>query len=218
MRQGEVGGVVVAAAGMYRLGLQAEITEFLPVEVMLPAPGQGALGIETLTGHWIDDLLRPLHDPATASAVAAERACLWHLGTDRQGTRHVRAAPPQRAAAAPLARPAARRSAGQRHWRWGGLGVSGWGRGRGRVKLRPLRPRSGGERGAVKLAPLCPRSGRERTPVNLGARRRRSRGGVLQGALGGQGRDGRRKMAGGGNLHRVKAACKIIYWCISPPH
>ena len=80
MRQGEVDGVVVAAAGMYRLGLQAEITEFLPVEVMLPAAGQGALGIETLAGHWIDDLLQPLHDPATASAVAAERAFLWHLG------------------------------------------------------------------------------------------------------------------------------------------
>ena len=80
MRQGEVGGVVVAAAGMYRLGLQAEITEFLPVEVMLPAPGQGALGIETLAGHWIDDLLQALHDPATASAVTAERAFLWHLG------------------------------------------------------------------------------------------------------------------------------------------
>ena len=153
MRQGEVGGVVVAAAGMYRLGLQAEITEFLPVEVMLPAPGQGALGIETLTGHWIDDLLRPLHDPATASAVAAERAFLWHLGTDRQGTRHVRAAPPQRAAAAPLARPAARRSAGQRYGRWGWTGVSGWGRGR--------------------------------MPINLGALRRRSRGGAPQGGPGG---------------------------------
>jgi hydroxymethylbilane synthase len=80
MRQGEVDGVVVAAAGMFRLGLQAEITEFLPVEIMLPAAGQGALGIETLAGHWIDDLLQPLHDPATASAVAAERAFLWHLG------------------------------------------------------------------------------------------------------------------------------------------
>ena len=44
MRQGEVDGVVVAAAGMYRLGLQAEITEFLPVEVMLPAAGQGRWG------------------------------------------------------------------------------------------------------------------------------------------------------------------------------
>jgi hydroxymethylbilane synthase len=65
---------------MCRLGLQAEITELLPVDVMLPAAGQGALGIETLEGHWVDDLLRPLHDPATAAAVAAERAFLWHLG------------------------------------------------------------------------------------------------------------------------------------------
>ena len=80
MRQGEVDGVVVAAAGMCRLGLQAEITEFLPIEVMLPAAGQGALGLETLAGHWIDALLQPLHDPPTASAVAAERAFLWHLG------------------------------------------------------------------------------------------------------------------------------------------
>ena len=80
MRQGEVDGVVVAAAGMCRLGLQAAITELLPIDVMLPAAGQGALGIETLAGHWIDDLLQPLHDPTTAAAVAAERAFLWHLG------------------------------------------------------------------------------------------------------------------------------------------
>ncbi len=80
MRQGEVDGVVVAAAGLYRLGLQEEITELLPIEVMLPAAGQGALGIETVVGHWIDALLQALHDPATASAVAAERAFLWHLG------------------------------------------------------------------------------------------------------------------------------------------
>jgi hydroxymethylbilane synthase len=80
MRQGEVDGVVVAAAGMYRLGLQAEITELFPVAVMLPAAGQGALGIETVAGHWVDALLQPLHDPTTAAAVAAERALLWHLG------------------------------------------------------------------------------------------------------------------------------------------
>lgn len=80
MRQGEVDAVVVAAAGLYRLGLQEEITELLPIEVMLPAVGQGALGIETVAGHWIDGLLQALHDPPTASAVAAERAFLWHLG------------------------------------------------------------------------------------------------------------------------------------------
>jgi hydroxymethylbilane synthase len=80
MRQGEVEGVVLAAAGLIRLGLQQEITELLPCEVMLPAPGQGALAVETRQGHWIDPLLAPLHDPPTAAAVAAERAFLAHLG------------------------------------------------------------------------------------------------------------------------------------------
>jgi len=80
MRQGEVDGIVVAAAGMGRLGLQEEITEILSIEVMLPAVGQGALGIETVAGHWIDGLLQALHDSPTAQAVAAERAFLWHLG------------------------------------------------------------------------------------------------------------------------------------------
>lgn len=80
MRQGEVDAVVVAAAGMGRLGLHEEITELLPIEVMLPAVGQGALGLETVAGHWIDGLLQALHDPSSASAVAAERAFLWHLG------------------------------------------------------------------------------------------------------------------------------------------
>jgi hydroxymethylbilane synthase len=80
MRQGEVDGLVLAAAGLVRLGLEHEITEWLPPEVMLPAPGQGALALETLVGHWVETLLAPLHDPLTASAVAAERAFLAHLG------------------------------------------------------------------------------------------------------------------------------------------
>jgi len=80
MRQGEVDGLVLAAAGLIRLGLEHEITELLPPEVMLPAPGQGALALETLVGHWVETLLAPLHDPPTASAVAAERAFLGHLG------------------------------------------------------------------------------------------------------------------------------------------
>jgi hydroxymethylbilane synthase len=80
LRQGEVDGVVLAAAGLERLGRQAEITELLPCEVMLPAAGQGALGLETIAGHWVEALLAPLHDAPTASAVTAERAFLWHLG------------------------------------------------------------------------------------------------------------------------------------------
>lgn len=80
MQQGEVDGLILAAAGLIRLGLQHEITELLSPEVMLPAPGQGALAVETLAGHWIDTLLAPVHDPHTACAVTAERAFLAHLG------------------------------------------------------------------------------------------------------------------------------------------
>jgi hydroxymethylbilane synthase len=80
MQHGEVDGLILAAAGLIRLGLQHEITELLSPDVMLPAPGQGALAVETLAGHWIDAVLAPTHDPQTASAVVAERAFLAHLG------------------------------------------------------------------------------------------------------------------------------------------
>ena len=80
LRLGEVEGVVLAAAGLHRLGLASEITELLPVDVMLPAAGQGALAVETVAGHWSDNLVTPLNHPPTASAVTAERAVLQHLG------------------------------------------------------------------------------------------------------------------------------------------
>jgi hydroxymethylbilane synthase len=80
MRQGEVDGVVLAAAGLIRLGLQGVMTEILPSEVMLPAAGQGALGLETREEPWVDVLLGPLHDTPTAAAVTAERSLLVHLG------------------------------------------------------------------------------------------------------------------------------------------
>ena len=80
LRQGDVDGVVLAAAGLERLGLASEITELLSIDLMLPAAGQGALALETAIGHWADDLLAPLNDPATASAVTAERSVLQHLG------------------------------------------------------------------------------------------------------------------------------------------
>ena len=80
LRQGEVDGVVLAAAGLQRLGLASEITELLAVGVMVPAAGQGALALESVAGHWVDDLLAPLNHPPTAAAVAAERAVLQNLG------------------------------------------------------------------------------------------------------------------------------------------
>jgi hydroxymethylbilane synthase len=79
MRQGEVDGLVLAAAGLIRLGLQDTITEYLPFDIMLPAVGQGALAVETRQGDWPDRLLTSIHDELTERAVTAERAFLAHL-------------------------------------------------------------------------------------------------------------------------------------------
>jgi hydroxymethylbilane synthase len=78
---GEYDTIVLAQAGLIRLGLQTHISEVLPLDVMLPAPGQGALAVQCRA----DDtetlaLLAAIHDPLSAAAVAAERAFLASLG------------------------------------------------------------------------------------------------------------------------------------------
>jgi hydroxymethylbilane synthase len=79
--RGDYAGIILAAAGLKRLGLAARIRAYLAPEDSLPAAGQGALGIEIHAAR--DDLARwlaPLHDPATALAVTAERAVSRGLG------------------------------------------------------------------------------------------------------------------------------------------
>ncbi len=69
---------ILAVAGLRRLGLEGRIGERLPVAVMLPAPGQGALAV-TARAEDMDTAVtvrRALHDEATALAVSAERALL----------------------------------------------------------------------------------------------------------------------------------------------
>jgi hydroxymethylbilane synthase len=75
--RGDVDAVVLARAGLARLGLLDAVTEVLSPDVMLPAPGQGALAVECRADR--ADLvacLVPLDDPATRAAVTAERALL----------------------------------------------------------------------------------------------------------------------------------------------
>jgi hydroxymethylbilane synthase len=78
--EGQFDAIVLAEAGLRRLGLEDRISEVLPLEVMLPAVGQGALAIECRG----DDqgalaAVLPLEDAATRAAVTAERALLAQL-------------------------------------------------------------------------------------------------------------------------------------------
>ena len=74
-------GVIVAAAGMKRMGLVQRITQFLPVELMLPAVGQGALGLEVRTGdNELKKILAKINHAPTNTEITAERAFLRWLG------------------------------------------------------------------------------------------------------------------------------------------
>jgi len=73
--EGAYEAIILAAAGLKRLGLEHRITTTLTPEDMLPAVGQGALAVECRSDRAdILALLKPLHDEATASCVYAERA------------------------------------------------------------------------------------------------------------------------------------------------
>lgn len=73
--------VVVATAGVNRLGRQEEITEILPAEISLPAVGQGALGLEIrATDQKMHDLVGPMSHRPSVLTIGAERAFLARLG------------------------------------------------------------------------------------------------------------------------------------------
>ena len=73
--EGQYDAIILAAAGLKRLGFQDRIRAEISPEDSLPAVGQGALGIEIRTGRpEIAALLAPLNDPDTAACVRAERA------------------------------------------------------------------------------------------------------------------------------------------------
>ncbi len=74
-------GIIIAAAGMKRVGRGADISQYIPIEIMMPAVGQGVLGIEVREDdRVIRDLVDPLNHPDTVVESAAERAFLRRLG------------------------------------------------------------------------------------------------------------------------------------------
>jgi len=74
-------GIVLALAGVKRLGLEEKITEIIPTEISLPAIGQGALGIETREDDKeVEEQIRFLNDKESWITVSSERAFLKRLG------------------------------------------------------------------------------------------------------------------------------------------
>lgn len=74
LKKGDYAAIILAAAGLIRLGLKEKITMFLETNISIPAVGQGALGIETLSGNEeLHTLIKPLNDENSARCVLAER-------------------------------------------------------------------------------------------------------------------------------------------------
>ena len=72
---GEYDAIILAAAGIIRLGLKERITELIPESILLPAIGQGAIGIECRAGDTeVHDLIAALNDRETSLCVETERA------------------------------------------------------------------------------------------------------------------------------------------------
>jgi len=81
LERGEFDALLMAAAGLKRLGLAGRISEILPTAQFLPAPGQGALAIEVRAqAQGVAQRVAALDDPATRAATGAERAVSRGLG------------------------------------------------------------------------------------------------------------------------------------------
>lgn len=80
LEEGVAGGTILALAGLKRLGLEHVATDLMPLDTFPPAPGQGAIGIESRIGNGqAGRMLAPIHDVPTGQALACERAFLATL-------------------------------------------------------------------------------------------------------------------------------------------
>lgn len=81
VRDGDYDATILAAAGLKRLGLEAAVTEWLDLDVMLPAPGQGALAVQCRADDVATrEVLAAIDDPSVRAAVTTERTFLNALG------------------------------------------------------------------------------------------------------------------------------------------
>lgn len=81
LKEGQFDGIVLALAGLKRMGFEDIVTETFSEETLIPAIGQGAIGIETrIDDESINEIVKPLNDPFTSLCILAERAFLSLMG------------------------------------------------------------------------------------------------------------------------------------------
>ena len=80
----EYDAVILAYAGLRRMGLESQVTEILPFDICLPAVGQGALAIQCRCGDSIESIVAKLDHDATRRCVTAERSLLSRMGAGCQ--------------------------------------------------------------------------------------------------------------------------------------
>jgi hydroxymethylbilane synthase len=79
--EGPLDAAVIAAAGVQRMGWTDHVTDYLPIEDFVPAPGQGALGVEVREDNTrVLEILETIHEPEVARMIEAERAFLRAVG------------------------------------------------------------------------------------------------------------------------------------------
>lgn len=83
LKEGQYDAIILAVAGLHRLGFASYIRQTLPKEMMLPSVGQGALGVEVLSSRQdLIEILKPIHDAKVYTAISAERSCVAALNGD----------------------------------------------------------------------------------------------------------------------------------------
>src|SRR5918996_352301 len=78
--EGRYDAVVLAAAGLARLGIEPAHAEPIPVEEMVPAPGQGALAVQAVEGSAVAEAVAGIHHAPSRARFECERALVRHLG------------------------------------------------------------------------------------------------------------------------------------------
>lgn len=82
LRAGQYDAIILAAAGLLRLGLEGEITEYLPLDWWLPDAGQGIMAVQGRLGDSASEVALAMDDPVSRLTAAAERSVVRALGAD----------------------------------------------------------------------------------------------------------------------------------------